>query len=609
MSGPTATLALSIGLGAGVSLLCQRARIPGLLPLMGVGVLAGPSVLGIVDPEPLAGAMRGMVAVVVGLLVYEGALHLDRDSIAQAPRATRGLLTIGALVSWLGCGFLGWWLLGLSPGIAALLGAILIVTGPTVVVPILRRVRLTKGVHSALLAEAILIDPIGVIATVVTLEVVSTGRELALSAASGDLAGDYALPFVAGLVVAVPLALLTVWLSRRPAWRGRAGDEGVVTLCLASCLLGAGLAELLRHEASLVATAVMGLVMARGLGRRTAMVRHAMENIAVPLVGTLFVLLASRFELGRLREVGWREWVFVGAVLIIVRPLCVALSTWRSPLSIRERTYMALMGPRGIVAVSSAALVAETVRSAGHGGLAEAAARAELIVLLLVVVSVAWSSTFAGPLAGLLRVRAPDESKVLLVGIHRLSTALAEQLSARHVPVVLADANAERVRLATQQGLRAVHIDATDESELEQRVLDPSLACVLALTGNEAVDTTAARWGAAVIRRGQARAWVEEHHAPLAALVGLAEDEARVASPLGAVLHGLAIGELAVSSAPHPQPGSIPLMWIHQGRPLVHAPGKPGVDTVCIVLAEAAPGGSGGGEESDLNRSTGVNSP
>lgn len=590
MSGPAATLALSIGLGAGVSLLCQRARVPALLPLMGVGILAGPSVLGVIDAGSIAGAMRGLVAVVVGLLVYEGALHLDRDSIAQAPRATRGLLTIGALVTWLGCGLLAWWLLGVPPEVAALLGAILIVTGPTVVVPILRRVRLSKGVHSALLAEGILIDPIGVIATVVTLEVVSAGRELSVTAAPADLAGAYVLPFAAGLAVALPVAFLALWLCRRSMWRGRAGDEGIVTVCLASCLIGAGLAELVRHEAGLVATAVLGLVMARGLGKRTATVRHAMENIAAPLVGTLFVLLASRFDLSRLGEVGWREWVFVGAVMGMVRPIGVALSTWGSALALRERVFIALIGPRGIVAVSSAALVAETLSSTGNGGLGAAAARAELIVLLVVVVSVAWSSLLAGPLAGLLGVRAPAESSVLLVGIHRLSTELAAQLTSRGVPVVLADANAERVRLATQQGLRAVHVDATDEDELEQRVLDPSLACVLALTGNEAVDVAASRWGAAALRGGQSRAWVLEQRQELARLAGLTDDDPRAMFPLGAVLQAMAIGDVGVIASGEVPPDGAPLVWVFQGRASLVPPGKPGAGAVCLGLSPARTG-------------------
>src|SRR5690606_3894327 len=168
MHGAVQTLALALGVGSLVTLGCMRLRTPPILPLLIVGFLIGRAGLGLVDGANLQAGLMAVVTVAVGLLIFEGSLGLDRSVFAQAPRAVRGLLTVGVVVAWVLGAVVARYTLGLDWNFATLLGAMLVVTGPTVVQPILRRVIVKPNIRSALGAEAILIDPIGVILAVST---------------------------------------------------------------------------------------------------------------------------------------------------------------------------------------------------------------------------------------------------------------------------------------------------------------------------------------------------------------------------------------------------------------------------------------------------------
>ena len=203
-SSAPSTLALSVGLGAVVTFVCSRLRVPAILPLIIVGFGAGLLTVGtgehahtLVDASSLGDGLLAIISVSVGLLVFEGALHLDRQTLAQAPKAVRGLLTIGAIVTWGVCALLARLTLGLDWDVSLLLGAVLIVTGPTVIQPILRRLPLRPNLHAALMAEGILIDPIGVIAAVSTLEIIRLNA-MGSRPAGIDLVWFYTQPLLAG---------------------------------------------------------------------------------------------------------------------------------------------------------------------------------------------------------------------------------------------------------------------------------------------------------------------------------------------------------------------------------------------------------------------------
>lgn len=255
------TLALAVGVGALVSLLCARLRIPAVLPLLLVGFAMGVSGLGLVDARDLESGLRAIVSVSIGLLIFEGGLHLSARELGKAPRAIPRLLTIGALLTGVGVACAARFAVGLPWSIAAVLGAALIVTGPTVVQPILRRVRLTPSLHAALSAEAILIDPIGVVATVMALEVVllvigehsATAAQLSLQAARTVLGG-------LGMGLAVGLAARgAVWALTR---RAPLTASGLNQLAIAACMISVGMGEWVAPEGGLVAATLCAVLLA-----------------------------------------------------------------------------------------------------------------------------------------------------------------------------------------------------------------------------------------------------------------------------------------------------------------------------------------------------------
>lgn len=495
-------------------MLARALKIPPLLPLMGVGIVLGASGLNVVDASELEGGLRGLIGVVVALLIFEGSLLLDREALRHEPRAVRGLLTTSAAVGMCLTTVASRYLLEMSWSSSVVLAAVLIVTGPTVVQPILKRVRLTPRLHTALLSEGILIDPIGVVATVVVLEVVLAYRNTSDMSLGWWVMWNYARPFVIGTVVGLAAGVGTTLIGRLGTFSGRSGDRAIIALCTAGTFVGIGAAEAITHEGGLVAAAVIGLLMARTLGPRLRQLRDVMEDVASPLIGTLFVLLASRFDLRRLGESGWREMAFVVVLVLLIRPVAVFLGTFRTGLLKREMAYISLIGPRGVVAVSAATLAGNALGASGAGGVegvfqAEAATL-QAVVLLVVLVTVTWTSLGAGPLAGFLKVKGEPPSGVLIVGAHLVGRTLAARLVELGFSVRLIDSNPARVQAAIGDGHEAMEGDATDQSFLEEYALTSSTGYVVAMTGNLDVDTVVSRWAAHQLGEGHGWRWPDE---------------------------------------------------------------------------------------------------
>jgi NhaP-type Na+/H+ or K+/H+ antiporter len=564
---------LAFGIGALISLACIRLGVPAILPLLLAGFALGRSGLGLVDSADLGLGLGAFITVAIGVLIFEGGLHLDRHELKKAPRAVWGLLTRGAIVSWGTTAVLAHFTVGMSWSIALLLGAILMVTGPTVVQPILRRVRLTPSLHSALGAEAVLIDPIGVIAAVSTLD-------LCLAYASGSLKGpvsgmamQYLQPIVGGVVIGAAIGLLSrvaIVLMKRVR---RIDATQLNLLAIAACTMSVGFGEWAAPEAGLVAATVCAVIMASATMSGMRDMRLFKEQISIVLVGAVFILLVSRLDLRQLLSVGLEEILFIVGVVLLVRPLSVLVGTFRSALTVRERVFAALMAPRGVVAASVASISAAALINLGTSSangeaalstatLVQDGTRLEQLVYLVIVVTVVLAGVIAWPLAWALRVLQGAPNGVLIVGAHALGKQLAQALKTAGIHVAIVDNNPYRMAAARDAGVSAFQGDATDLRWIDDEVMTPDIGWVIAWTGNADVDRVVSRWGAERFKPQHALLWTRQ---------GQSESDAAVAEigdgqPLSKIIQQIESKERRIDAWTTDQTTAKPLMLVVNGQ-------------------------------------------
>lgn len=518
--GVSQTLALSLGVSALVTVACRRVRIPALLPLMLAGLGLGASGLGVIDAGSLGGILKGFITVAIGLLIFEGALHLNKEELARAPKAVWGLLTIGALATWAGAACAAKYLLGMSWPISVLLGATLIVTGPTVVQPILRMFHVSPRVHTVLSAEAVLIDPIGVVATITALEVLrlwlSSGPEMTVARAGLWL---FAKPLLGGAGVGVVMGLFGLGMLRLYSRAGKIEPPHLNLLAVGACMTSVGIGEAVIPEAGLAAVTICGIIMARARVLGATELRSFKELLAALLVGMLFVLLSSRFDVAQLGGLGWREGVFVLVLLLVVRPVAVSVSTIASKLTTRERLFIGTFAPRGIVALSVAAVAAAELSSltpspssmgphtADHYDLMADVHRLEPTMFVAIAGTVLMGSIVSPLLAWAIRLRAGEGSSVIIVGGHQLGVALSRELRACGIESRIIDSNEQRAASAASLGLDAIAGDATDSRWMDDVGAPHGAGWLIAWTGNHDVDQLAARWAIERFGEGRAALW------------------------------------------------------------------------------------------------------
>jgi NhaP-type Na+/H+ or K+/H+ antiporter len=505
-----ATLALALGMGAIFTLICARLRTPAILPLLVVGFIAGGIAVGdehtLIDADGLGDGLLAFITVSVAILIFEGSLHLDRQTLAQAPKAVRGLLTIGAALTWLTAALLARFVLGLEWGVAALLGAILIVTGPTVVQPILRRLPLRPNLHAALMAEGVLIDPIGVVAAAATLEIVRH-HQSGMESSGLALALLYAKPMLAGALAGFVLGWIGAAVMRLGERESGGHDSGLHLVGMGVCMLSVGLSEMISAESGLVAAAVCGVVIANSRIVGAEDLRRFKEQVSVLLVGALFILLASRFGLSQFATIGWREVAFLAGLILVSRPICIFASTFRSVLTVREKLFCCFLAPRGIVAASFASIAAIELAGTKLGAAGE---QIETVVIMVIVVTVAMAGVLGAPVARLLGVTAGKPNGVIIVGGHRFGLHLARELKALSIPVTIIDTNTGNIAAARALGIETIRGDATDGRWLEDEVISAQTGWVVALTDNADVDTVIARWGRRRFGPNRALRWYRD---------------------------------------------------------------------------------------------------
>lgn len=414
--------------------------------LLSAGLLLGP-ITGILNPDALLGDLLfPIVSVAVSIILFEGSLTLRRSELAATGAVLWRLLSIGVCVTWGATATAAHFLVGLSWPMAILLGAILVVTGPTVIGPMLRSVRPSSQVAQLLRWEGIVIDPLGAVLAIVVFDLVFVGhsdrpvletlQSLGLIAVSGGLGGALA-GYLWGLVLRN---------DQLPDYLRNPATLLVVVAVFALC-------ESLAHESGLLAVTVMGVWLANMREVWIEEVLDFKEALTVLLVSGLFILLAARLDLSALLSVGMPALALLIAVQFLSRPLQILSATWPAELSWGERGVLAWIAPRGIVAAAIASLFSLRLEELG-------VPQAELLVPLtfaIIIGTVLWQGFTAPAVARLLGVQQPEPRGILFVGSNRAVQAIAGKLKDLDFEVTVADSVWDNIRAARMAGLRTYY--------------------------------------------------------------------------------------------------------------------------------------------------------
>ena len=471
------TLSWAVGLGLGAQLLAHRLRLPAIVLLLLVGVLAGPGVLGWVEPALLGAGLGVLVKLAVAVILFEGALSLRLEDLQSAATEVRGLITTGVVVTWALATLAVRALAGFDWALAILFGALMTVTGPTVVQPLLRRVQVPRRLKAILEGEAILIDPVGAVLAVAAMDVV-----LGLSGAHPLTWYGALWAYFGRLLTGAVVGVLGGWLLsrgfRRHDW---VPLELRNLVALAGVWVVFAIAEGLVPEAGLMAAVAMGLVFQRSEVPEERRLRHFKEQLTVLGISVLFVLLAAELPLEVVRAVGWPAVWTALALALVVRPAAVALATWRSSLDWRDRLFVAWVGPRGIIAASVASLFALALEGAGIGGGRDLLA----VVFVTIFVTVTLAGLTAPLAARLLGLTRQVGKLAIIVGAGPLARRVGALLQEHGRQVVLADRNQSLVWAARRAGLEAVLGNALEEDTLASLGADDAETLLAATTNPE----------------------------------------------------------------------------------------------------------------------------
>ena len=474
---PVTAIALVGAIGVGSQWIAWRLRMPAIVLMLVAGILIGP-VLGIFDPARDIGPLMGpMISIAVAIILFEGGLSLNFHTLQDAVGGVRRLVYIGAPLGWLMSALSLHYVAGLSWSSAAVFGGIMIVTGPTVIAPLLRTARLSRRPATLLQWEAILNDPIGALAAVLAFEVV-----IALNTAT--TASEAMLELFIGAAVATAAGVAAgIGLSR--AFKRGWVPEYMKVPVLFALLLGVFAAsDAVLHESGLLAVTIMGIVIANSKLPSYEEMRRFKEHATVLLVSGVFILLAAGLDVEALGNLDWRAAAFVAVVVLVARPVTVFISLVGSGIPFREKLLVALTGPRGVVLVAVAGLFGERLLSLGF----EDAALIAPLAFALVAVTVVVNGFTLAPFARLLGLTGADTPGVVIIGGSDWTTQLAEVLKKAKIPVLMTDPNFIRLRKARASGIDTFSGDILSEAA-EQRVELVSYATLIAATDNDAYNT------------------------------------------------------------------------------------------------------------------------
>jgi len=482
--------------------LAWRIKVPAILPLILIGLAVGPFSTYFTEDgqkliEPIAAEGNGVgmflekylfsfVSLAIGIILFEGGLTLKRKEIAGVGPAILKLITLGPIVTFIGGGLAVHYLLGLNWAISFLFGALVIVTGPTVIAPILQNIPLNRNVSTVLKWEGILIDPIGALVAVLVFEFIRSAeggveftshaflsffRIILIGLATGAIAASALYQLIKAELI--PHYLLNVF-----------------TLALVLAVFT--FSDILAHESGLLAVVIMGMVLGNMNVPRLKEILSFKESLSVLLISILFIILAAMIDVKDIEYIlgDWNSlWLFI-IITLVLRPLGVFISSFGSGLSFREKLFISWVGPRGIVAAGIASLFGLTL--ANETPPVEQAEFLTPLVFMIVLGTVLINATTARALARLLKVTMDTSEGILIIGANGAARIIGQYLKDNNRHVVLIDNNEGSINKAKEMGLEAFMVNIyTEDLEDQFELLD--MGYMIAMTSSIDVNQYAMR--------------------------------------------------------------------------------------------------------------------
>ena len=482
---PVETVGLIGMLGIGAQWVAWRLQLPAIVMMSLAGLIVGPIAaitLGqaIVDPATAFGDLiRPMVSLAVAIILFEGGLVLKFSDLRDAGKTVRRLVFVGGPLAWVLGSLACYYVAGLGIGTSILLAGILVVTGPTVIMPLLRQSKLGGRVGKALKWEGIVNDPVGAIFAVFAFEIL---RVFSSDGSPAMIIGWILFAAALGTGLGILFGYL-LSMSFRNAWVPEFLKAPVILVSVLACY---ALAEAIEHEIGLVAVTAFGMTLGNSKFASLQEMRRFKENIAVLLISGVFVILtASLTPAVMISAMNWQTLGFLVAMLLVVRPLTVFISTW-GVLDWKEAALVGWIAPRGIVAVAVTGFFAQRLTELAADGAPylEGADRITALAFAMVFATVIAHGFSIGPLARALGLARSGPAGVLMVGANPWSVGLAKELKAADVDVIMADTDLRRLRPARDVGIQAFTGEVLSEAA-EHRIDHAQFSTCLAVSAND----------------------------------------------------------------------------------------------------------------------------
>lgn len=467
-------------------------KIPAILPLILIGLFVGPIAAEFLSEdgtkwiEPIWNGEKGLfpgdglyyfVSLAISVILFEGGLTLKREEIKNVGPVITKLITLGSTITFFGAGIVAHYIFELGWELSFLFSGLIIVTGPTVITPILRNIPLKRDVSTVLKWEGILIDPIGALVAVLVFEFISVGggggfTKTALTEFGKILlfGTSFGFTFAHALAYAINKKLIPHYLLN--------------VASLSSVLLVFVLSEVFAHESGLLAVVVMGMVLGNGKLNNLKELLYFKESLSILLISILFILLAANININDLMLLyTWKTAALFAIVVFVIRPLAVFTSTINSNLKLNEKLFISWVGPRGIVAAGIASLFGSKLIKAG----VEGAEYITPLVFMIVLGTVLLNATTARLFAKIIGVFLKISNGILIVGASKPSRLIAKFLTEKGKRVVLIDSNKKFIEQALDDGLEAINKNIYDDNLTDNIELN-DVGYLIALTGNDAVN-------------------------------------------------------------------------------------------------------------------------